>query len=164
MAKSQHAGPVLVPVDFSQASANALLRAVEIAQCMGWHVLVLHVVHDPGSMPGYYRQALKKKQLLRIEDAASEMLAAFMEKQRANHPRIKDYKRLDSLLIKGLPSSRILEVANKLKSPMIVMGSTGLTGWQHLLIGSIATQVTRLAPMPVMVVKADDKAEDLDHP
>jgi nucleotide-binding universal stress UspA family protein len=40
---------------------------------------------------------------------------------------------------------------------MIVMGSMGLTGWKHLLIGSVAEQVVHLAKVPVIVVKADTK-------
>jgi len=59
------------------------------------------------------------------------------------------------MLVKGLPSSRILEVAKKTGASMIVMGSMGLTGWKHLMVGSVAEQVVHLAPMPVTVVKSE---------
>ena len=81
MADKTEVRPVLVPVDFSRHSEAALLEAAEIAACFKQPLLVLHVVHDPGDMPGYYSRALKKKQLHRIEDAAATMLVEFMRQR-----------------------------------------------------------------------------------
>ena len=72
--KAEH--PVLVPVDFSPHSEAALLHAVGVAGCMEQPLVVLHVVHDPGDMPGYYSRALKKKHLDRIEEFRPEGLAS----------------------------------------------------------------------------------------
>jgi nucleotide-binding universal stress UspA family protein len=63
-------------------------------------------------------------------------------------------KHLDSMMVKGLPSSRILEVADKTGATMIVMGSEGLTGLKHILMGSVAEHVVHLSRIPVTVVKA----------
>ncbi|MGB5834784.1 MAG: universal stress protein [Thiohalocapsa sp.] len=149
-------GPILVPVDFSASSEAALTHAVEMARCMGRPLLVLHVVHDPGSMPGYYGRALKKKQLLRIEDGASEMLDDFVHRMVKKYPSIKKLRQLDSTMVKGLPSSRILEVADMTSALMIIMGSKGLTGLKHILMGSVAERVVHLARIPVTVVKASN--------
>lgn len=157
MTDKHRAGPILVPVDFSASSEAALMHAVELARCLDRSLMVLHVVHDPGSMPGYYSRALKKKQLTRIEDGAAEMLDEFLQRVVAEHHELKKLKKLESMLVKGLPSSRILEVAEKIGASMIVIGSMGLTGWKHLLIGSVAEQVVHLAKVPVTVVKADAK-------
>lgn len=147
-------GPILVPVDFSAEAEAALMHAVELARCLGRPLLVLHVVHDPGSMPGYYSRALKKKQLLRIEDGAAEMLDEFVHRVVKQHPEMKHLKQLESMLIKGLPSSRILEIAAKTNAGMIVIGSKGLTGLKHILMGSVAEHVVHLSSIPVTVVKA----------
>ena len=74
--KTSH--PIVVPVDFSEHSEAALLHAVEIADCFKSHVIVLHVVHDPAEMPGYYTKK-KKKTLHRMEDAAADMLKDDLE-------------------------------------------------------------------------------------
>ena len=58
-------------------------------------------------------------------------------------------------LVTGLPVNRILEVADKAKAGMIVMGSQGRTGLAHALVGSKAEQVVRLARIPVTIVKSD---------
>jgi nucleotide-binding universal stress UspA family protein len=155
MSKKTEAGPILVPVDFSAPSEAALVYALELARCTSRSLLVLHVVHDPGSMPGYYSRALKKKQLTRIEDGAAEMLDEFVQRVAVEHSDLLKRRQLESTLVTGLPSSRILEVAEKAGASMIVMGSMGLTGWKHLLLGSVAEQVVHLARIPVTVVKAD---------
>ena len=57
---------ILVPVDFSAFSEAALLKACELANCMNLPVVVLHVVHDPSELPGYYGKMTKKKNLVRM--------------------------------------------------------------------------------------------------
>jgi nucleotide-binding universal stress UspA family protein len=160
MNEKHNTGPILVPVDFSKPSEAALTQAVELARCLKRPLLVLHVVHDPGNMPGYYNQALKKKHLMRIEDSAAEMLEAFVKPFVKAHAGQMKHVQLESTLVTGLPTSRILEVAKETGAAMIVMGSIGLTGWKRLMIGSVAEQVVHLSPIPVTVVKAETKKGD----
>ncbi len=157
MSEKKVAGPILVPVDFSEASEAALVYALELSEHVGRRVLVLHVVHDPSTMPGYYSRALKKKQVARIEDGAAEMLEEFLDRVAEGHRELVKRKRLKSMLVTGLPTSRILEIAEKVSASMIIMGSMGLTGWKHLMVGSVAEQVVHLAQMPVTVVKSGKK-------
>jgi nucleotide-binding universal stress UspA family protein len=154
MSEQSEAAPILVPVDFSAYSEAALVYAVKLAKCLAQPVVVLHVVHDPGVMPGYYSRALKKKQVHRIEDGAADMLGEFLKDVVQRHPHLRGLRGLESLLVKGLPSRRILEVAEQRKAGLIVLGSKGLTGLKHLLIGSVAERVVHLARIPVTVVKA----------
>lgn len=157
MSDKNKAGPILVPVDFSEPSEAALVQGLELGQCLQRPVLALHVVHDPGNMPGYYSRALKDKHLTRIEDGAAEMLAEFLKRVAKEHDDLVTRKALESKLVTGLPTSRILEVAKKTGASMIIMGSKGLSGWKHLMIGSVAEQVVHLASVPVLVVKAPSK-------
>jgi nucleotide-binding universal stress UspA family protein len=145
--------PILVPVDFSVHSEAALLKASEFAQCMKQPLLILHVVHDPGDMPGYYARITKKKQLTRIEDIAKEMFDGFIDSMLERHPGNKPLKQAEKKLVVGLPVTRILEVAEKEGASMVVMGSQGRTGLDHMLLGSKAEQVVRLSPLPVTIVK-----------
>lgn len=145
--------PILVPVDFSAHSKAALLKACELAGCTNDPVLVLHVIHDPADMPGYYGQVTKKKKLLRIEDLARESFDDFMQTVIKENPDVKLLKKAERMLVVGLPVNRILEVAKKRDASMVVMGSQGRTGIQHLMLGSKAEQVTRLCQAPVLIVK-----------
>ncbi len=148
---------ILVPVDFSPQSEAALLLACKLAACLHTKVLVLHVVHDPGDMPGYYSKILKKKQLHRIEDGAAAMLADFLTRVAHGNTQAKGLAQVESRLVRGLPTNRILEVAKKEHAWMIVMGSTGRTGLDHLMLGSVAERVVQLSPIPVTVTKLEHK-------
>ncbi len=151
--KARGERPILVPVDFSEHSEAALVLAAELAQGLGAPLTVLHVVHDPGTMPGYYARVAKKKVLARLEDVAGEMLDGFLDKVRESHPELKGLGKAERLLVSGLPVTRIVQVAAKKGARMILMGSKGATGLKHLLLGSVAEQVLHLASVPVTIVK-----------
>ena len=154
MKETKKKKPILVPVDFSTHSAAALCKAAELAACTGQPLLVLHVIHDPADMPGYYGQVTKKKKLVRIEDLAREAFDDFLRKTRKENPELQLLRKCKELLVVGLPVTRILEVVENSGATMVVMGSQGRTGLDHLLLGSKAEQVVRLSPVPVLIVKA----------
>ena len=151
--------PILVPVDFSSCSTAALTLAATLADCMQAPLLVLHVVHDPGSMPGYYAKLRKKKQLHHMQDLASEMLEEFLDTVIKQNPNLRTLRKAERIRVTGLPVKRILEVADKYDARMIIMGSRGRTGISKLLIGSTAIQVVQLASIPVMVAKGSKLCE-----
>jgi len=144
---------ILVPVDFSEHSASALAQAAGFAEMMDATLIVLHVVHDPGDMPGYYSKLIKKKRATRIQDIAAEAFEQFVENViEANADREALYK-AEKLMVKGLPVTRILEVAKYVNPVMVVMGSQGRTGLKNLVMGSKAAQIVQLCPLPVTIVK-----------
>ncbi|MCU7942886.1 MAG: universal stress protein [Candidatus Thiodiazotropha sp. (ex Cardiolucina cf. quadrata)] len=151
--------PILVPVDFSVASEAALLKAFELAECLKVRVVVLHVVHDPGDMPGYYTTMLKKKKLARMQDAARAMLEEFIQEFRKKYNTKQRLKRTERMLVIGLPVTRIMQVAEKIDASIVVMGSKGERGLKHLMLGSVAERVVQLCPLPVLVVKAELQEE-----
>ena len=57
-----------------------------------------------------------------------------------------------------LPSLAINDTADELKADLIVMGTRGLSGLKHVLLGSVAERVLRTARCPVLTVKAEAKA------
>lgn len=145
--------PILVPIDFSPGSESALLQAAELAEALQAPLSVLHVVHDLTATPGYKALKGAKKQLRRMEDIAAEILQEYMQEMQKKYPEIAALHKAETLLVVGIPVTRILEAAGKINACMIVMGSQGRTGLAHVLVGSKAEQVVRLAKMPVMIVK-----------
>jgi len=146
-------GIILVPVDFSEHSEAALVQAAEYAQAMSGSLVVLHVVHDPGEMPGYYSKLIKKKRATRIQDMAAEAFDQFMDRVSDENRKFDSLNEADRLMVSGLPVTRILEVVEHLDPIMVVMGSQGRTGLKHLVIGSKAAQIVQLCPVPVTIVK-----------
>ena len=149
---------LLVAVDFTHFSEEALLFAANLAECMDAKLLVLHVIHDPAEAPGFYApKGKKKKYLSSMEDAANEMMEEFMKKMREAHPNLAPLIKANQLLVIGTPVTRIIEIAKKKKAKMIFVGSHGRTGLSHLLVGSKAERVVQLSPIPVVVVKSSRK-------
>jgi nucleotide-binding universal stress UspA family protein len=150
---------ILVPIDFSPHSEAALLFASELAQEMSASMMVLHVVHDPGEMPGYYSKLVKKKRVDRIQNIAREVFDEFMKQIVDRHADNKALRKAENLMVIGLPVTRILQVAEKVNPFLVVMGSKGRTGLKHLFLGSKAEQVVQLCPSPVTIVKHKKPAE-----
>ncbi len=149
---------LLVAVDFTPFSEEALIFASHLAEKLDARLLVLHVIHDPIEAPGFYAQKGKKKKFLQsMEEAAEEMMQEFLKKMRKAHPVQKPIKEAKPLLVVGTPVTRILEMAKKKKASMIILGSHGRTGLSHLLVGSKAERVVQLSPIPVLVVKGSTR-------
>jgi len=145
-------GILLVAIDFSGDSREALLWAGREADRLGCRLMILHVVHDPASSPGFY-QRMDIDWLKPMTDIAREMVHAFLKKTQAEHPSLSALAKAEIKLVTGLPVGRIVEVAKSINASLIVIGSRGRTGLPHILIGSVAERVVQLAPMPVVVVK-----------
>jgi nucleotide-binding universal stress UspA family protein len=88
-----------------------------------------------------------------MEDVAADMLDEFMQETRKKNPGLAALENAATLLVVGIPVTRILETAEKIQARLIVMGSQGRTGISHALLGSKAEQVVHLARIPVMIVK-----------
>ena len=62
---------------------------------------------------------------------------------------------VETHLTEGANAQAIVEVAVKIGADLIVMGTRGLSGLKHVMLGSVAERTVRLAPCPVMTVKTD---------
>jgi nucleotide-binding universal stress UspA family protein len=158
MAKKVNKDTLLVPVDFTSYSEEALIFASNLAEKLETRLLVLHVIHDPAEAPGFYVKKGKKKKFLQsMEEAAEEMMEEFLKKMREANPDRIPLKEAMPLLVVGTPVTRIVEIAEKKRACMIIIGSHGRTGLSHLLVGSKAERVVQLSPIPVTVVKSSKK-------
>ncbi|MDA9982244.1 universal stress protein [Gammaproteobacteria bacterium] len=153
MSNSHDKSPILVPIDFSSHSEEALVFAMKLAGFQSAPVVVLHVVHDPGEAPGFYAGNTGEGGVERMEDVAEKMMAGFMENFTTRHPECGSIRDTSTMLRVGLPVTRILEVVDAINAEMVVMGSLGRTGLKHMLIGSKAEQLVRLCPVPITIVK-----------
>jgi len=144
---------ILVAVDFSEDSRAALIWACKFAECNNAELITLHVVHDLASDPGFYRRS-KEDSMQPMQAVAEEMMDDFLADIGADDPELTELNQVVSRFINGLPPTRIVEAADLLKVDLIVVGSRGITGLPHKLLGSTAERVVELSPGPVAVVKA----------
>jgi nucleotide-binding universal stress UspA family protein len=137
---------LLVPVDFSQASDAALDLAISVAKTSGASLTLLHVYGIPAyAFPEGF--ALAPEVLTRIAAGAQEGVERLKALHRdAGVP-------ITALSSAGVPAEDILARARDQGFDLIVMGTHGRTGLKHVLLGSVAERVVRLAPCPVLTVR-----------
>jgi nucleotide-binding universal stress UspA family protein len=143
---------ILVPVDFSSASREAMELALYLMDELGSHVAALHVWTLPVlAASGDVLIAFPGQPHVRatdwMEKQARDSLLGFLGSFGELADRVE--RRLES----GRPQDLIVEIAAREGFDLIIMGTHGRTGLSHLLIGSVAERVVRLAPCPVTTVK-----------
>ena len=138
---------ILVPVDFSECSRAALEFAVALAGHMGAIVDVLHVWESPYPI-GYGMEATLLSQFSQAQAGTEleEFLAAIDD--HSGPPGT-----IHSHLETGIPSETILKVAENDQYDLIVMGTHGRTGKHYWLVGSLAAELVRRAPCPVLTIR-----------
>lgn len=139
---------ILVPVDFSSHSQEALDYAVELAKSLGASVDLLHCYRVNLAVISPYGPTLPPNFEADLRQAASEKLGEWREKASKDGVEITQHLKLI------FPSEGIIDLAEECKSDLIVMGTRGLGGLKHVLLGSVAERVVRQAPCPVLTLKS----------
>ena len=138
---------VLVPTDFSASAEQTLDYAIRLARTLNARLTVLHVIQpvpmagsDMGvALPEAYLQDLEEAVQRSMEETLARVTAAGLTAER--------------IVVYGVPFQEIIETAKARQVDLIVMGTHGRTGYMHVLLGSVAEKVIRLAPCSVLVVR-----------
>ncbi len=139
---------ILVPIDFSEHSKNALQHAIFYAKQFDAELLLIYVVE-----PTVYPADLSFGQVAfpSIEHELSQRgkaeLDELAKKQAAKHVRVR------TMIRTGKPFLEIIDAAKQEHVDLIIIATHGHTGVEHLLFGSTAEKVVRKAHCPVLVVR-----------
>jgi nucleotide-binding universal stress UspA family protein len=136
---------ILCPVDFSEASQHAIEHAIAVARWYKASITALHVYNPifmpiPGLPPPESRVS------------APELKRLHAEATRCFEGAIASGVAVDVIVDAGPPAARILDRSDTAHSDLIVMGTHGAGGFEHLLLGSVAEKVLRRASCPVLTV------------
>jgi nucleotide-binding universal stress UspA family protein len=140
---------ILVPVDGSSTSPQAVRQAVAIAGAFGSAVTAIYVI-DPYPFTGVGTEfAYGQAQYLSAAKAeAQEALTAAREQVEAAGLKV------DTRMVEAHATWRgIVETADAIKADLVVMGSHGRHGLEKLVLGSVAQRVLQHATQPVLVVR-----------
>jgi nucleotide-binding universal stress UspA family protein len=137
---------MLVPTDLSRCAEAAFEVGFSLARELSAEVLLLHVVDFPEY--GHFDPAAWLEQVRHLLDQAEEALAGIEQAARA-HTQLP----VASLAVEGRAAEEIVRVAQKDACELIVMSTHGRSGVRHALVGSVAEEVVRTAPCPVMTVR-----------
>ena len=143
---------ILCPIDFSQHAELVVEWAIHLAQEHDSEVLLLHAYHLPVEFQQLEGAYLPADFWDSVKEAAERSLAIYAERARTASVSVREIVR------EGYPASVIQEEAREEHADMIVMGSRGLSGLKHLLLGSIAERVVQKAHCPVLTLNHPDVA------
>lgn len=138
---------ILVPTDFSEYANYALDYAIELAQALQARLTVLYVFHLSSLALGEAPPTVLDDTLTAMETKAQQQTQ--MALTRVQNSSLQG----DSVIVEGIPSQMIIETAERRDVDLIVIGTHGRTGLTHILMGSVAEKVVRLAPCPVLVTR-----------
>lgn len=136
---------ILVPHDFSEASATAIRHATDWARAIGAEITLLHVV-EPVVYPEFYSVDVMTDDLMerlktRSEEALSKTAAGLAESVPTH-----------TAVAIGRAADTITSYVDSEKFDLVVMATRGLSGLEHILLGSVAESVLRRCPVPMLTI------------
>lgn len=140
---------ILCPTDFSEPSYEGLQCGVELASHFGAELCVVHVVPVVPPLPPDPNFAFEVPEYERALHAEAERKLSEVVQQRI----AKDVK-ARAVVAHGDAADEIVRIAREEGAELIVIATHGLRGWRHLVFGSVAEKVVRLAECPVLTVRA----------
>ena len=142
---------ILATTDFSTTAAAGVEWAAEIAKSHQARIVLVHALAPPIppaaspdfiAMPPDFHQQYRDAAVQKLEAAAGRL-------------RARGIETLTELGV-GPAAPTVIELAAKYSADLIVLGTRGLTGFRHLLLGSTAQHVVQKARCPVLAVHPDD--------
>ncbi len=139
---------VLLPVDFSDSSELLTEYALTFGTRFAAKVLVLHVVSTLDDFTGLYLPHISLETVMaEVYRSAKKSLNDFCLKY------LEGKIQYESILAKGDAYREILKTADEKEVDVIIMGTHGRSGLDHLIFGSTIERVLRGARCPVLTVK-----------
>jgi len=140
---------ILVPVDFSPHARRAQQVAVELAKAFGAEIHLLHAYSLPVTVVGPYDYQIPAAMLAELRESAARRLDQEVKALAGSGVPVT------ALITEGVPTQAIVDAAERLGADLIVMGTRGLTGLKHVVLGSVAERTIRHARCPVLTLHDD---------
>jgi len=143
---------IVVAVDSSPSSDNAVEMGVDLAKAHGAKLSFLNVIRDM-QLP---ESVLRMAEVEHIQGARSDVLRFVGEKtlkQAEQKAKEADLKDVNKKVAVGDPASEIADFAKKNNADLIVIGTRGHSDLKGMFLGSVSRKVSNLAHVNVMIVR-----------
>ncbi len=139
---------ILTAIDFSENSDFAFDYALTLARQFNSELTIMHVINEPVDLRGFYVPHISFEQLEReIEAGAVTMMEKFCREKMGG---FSNYK---TAIVTGIPYEEITRKAQEIGASLIILGTHGRTGLDHIIFGSTAERVVRAAACPVLTIR-----------
>jgi nucleotide-binding universal stress UspA family protein len=143
---------ILTAIDFSENSDFAFDYALTLARQFNSELTVLHVINEPVDLRGFYVPHISFEQLEKeIEEGAISMMEKFCQ------ARMGEFTCYKTAIATGIPNEEITKKAEEVSASLIVLGTHGRTGLDHIIFGSTAERVVRSSSCPVLTIRMPAK-------
>jgi nucleotide-binding universal stress UspA family protein len=143
---------ILFPTDFSNGARAAMDHAISLAKDYQAKLILLYVIQDISIAEWYIPSSISAGEL--IEDMQK---SAWQEMDKWIAEVTKQVKDVEKMVVRGVPFVEIIQTAKERNADLIVIGTHGRTGIDHMLFGSTAEKVVRKAACPVLTVRIAGK-------
>jgi nucleotide-binding universal stress UspA family protein len=141
---------ILLPTDFSDHSAAATWYAYELATRFDADLHLLHTLEvHLSSTPGFVMGLALPQYVQESRAAAEKALASVLDTQGATGRKVV------RAVVEGSPKVEIVRYARTQQIDLIVLATHGRSGLAHVIMGSVAENVVRIAPCPVLTVRPE---------
>jgi nucleotide-binding universal stress UspA family protein len=143
---------ILAPTDFSPYSDEGIKYASYLAGKFGAEVIVFHVLTD---------KEMEEKEALPppsgyVDEIYKETEREVFERYKKAAVNGKNGSKIQPAVSSGVPFVEIIRKARDENCDLIVMATHGRTGLSHVLVGSVAEKVVRMADCPVLTIRPED--------
>ncbi len=144
---------ILVATDYSDDAKAAVGAAIDLAKAFdaNLHLVNAYHVEIPAVYGGFGGDFIVPQDLLEPLRRSAEASMNALLKELTD-----DGNNVEGHVVMEYPSRAILDEATRISADMIVVGTRGLTGIKHVIVGSTAERVVRLADCPVLTIKAKE--------
>ena len=132
---------ILFATDFSEGSDFAFQSALTLARKFESKLIIVHIINEPVDLRGFYVPHISFDKLEEEIEQGAEKL---MEKFCRTH--LHDFDNFESFVIPGIPYDEIIKKAVESNADIIVLGTHGRTGLDHVLFGSTCLLYTSPSP------------------
>lgn len=160
---------ILIPMDRSDRSGQAIATAVDLAKLYGAEIRLVHVIdEDEHDMPQRIifsdSQYMIQHNGLLLEEYQHDWNKFIDGWWRRLQMHVQDIENegIDAIcdVMQGRTGPRLCEVAKDWKADLIVMGSHGLSGLKELLVGSVSYYVSHRAPCSVLITRSKQPVKE----
>jgi len=138
---------ILFACDLSDAAAKMVPYVLSVTEKYQSALVLLHVVEDVNNWAALH---LSPASLATFQAEAESGAQAAMDAFRAQH--LPNFQALEIRMIVGSPAVEILKAAAEAQIDLVIMGTHGRKGLEHMLLGSVAETVLKNTRLPVLVI------------
>lgn len=138
---------ILFPIDLTENSSKILPHVLSVSEKYNSTIYLLHVVHD---LLRWGHSYVPHTSMKRFQEEAIEGAQKAIEK--ICDEQLQSCPNFQRMIVSGDPAEEILKTIESESIDLVIMGTHGRKGLEHVIFGSVAENVVKKSPVPVLTI------------